>query len=97
MFASLELPNVRPVCPACGSRFRQTRAGKTLYGDQRYQCQDCKRYYSMHNRRYRYPEDVRRKAVDLREAGCSLRQIAQQLAVNHQTVSNWVKVGGAER
>jgi transposase-like protein len=82
---------VVPVCPACHSRHRQTRAGRTATGTQRYQCQDCKRHYCAENRRYRYPLELRQQAASLYQNGYSLRQIARTFAVNHQTVTNWVR------
>ena len=80
-----------PICPACRSRHRQTRAGRTASGTQRYQCQDCKRHYCAENRRYRYPLALRQQAICLYRDGRSLRQIARLFSVNHQTVINWVK------
>jgi transposase-like protein len=83
-----------PICPSCRCKHRQTKAGRTRHGDQRYQCQDCKQYYSTQNRRYRYPLPLREQAIRLYREGQSLRQIASQFAINHQTVSNWIKADG---
>jgi len=80
-----------PVCPACRSKYRQTKAGRTSHGTQRYQCQDCKRHYCAQNLRYRYSLAVREQATHLYATGISLRQIARMLSVNHQTVDNWIK------
>ena len=85
-----------PICPSCRSKHRQTKAGRTRYGDQRYQCQDCKQYYSTQNRRYRYPLILREQAIRLYREGQSLRQVASQFAINHQTVSNWIKADASE-
>ena len=82
-----------PVCPACRTSHRQTKAGKATNGNQRYQCQDCKRYYVQDNRRFRYPENVRQRALELHTMGMALRQIARELCVNHQTVANWLGAG----
>jgi transposase len=39
----------------------------------------------------KYPEQFRRDAVDLvRSSGRSLREIGQELGVNHETLRNWV-------
>jgi transposase-like protein len=80
-----------PVCPVCHSKHRQTKAGRTSSGTQRYQCQDCKRHYCAENRRYRYSPAVRQQAAHLYANGISLRQIARIFSVNHQTVDNWVR------
>ncbi len=80
-----------PICPACHSKHRQTKAGHTTSGIQRYQCQDCKRHYCTENRRYRYPLDIRQQAAGLHANGSSLREIARTFSVNHQTVVNWIR------
>lgn len=80
-----------PICPACGCRHRQTKAGRTGTGTQRYQCQNCKRHYCAENRRYRYPLELRKQAASLYANGQSLRQIARTFSVNHQTVVNWIR------
>lgn len=85
-----------PICPSCRSKYRQTKAGRTRHGDQRYQCQDCKQYYATQNRRYRYPLTLREQAIRLYREGQSLRQIASQFAINHQTVSNWIKANNLQ-
>ncbi|MET7710812.1 transposase family protein [Micromonospora sp. NPDC005413] len=39
----------------------------------------------------KYPEQFRRDAVDLvRSSGRSLREVGQELGVNHETLRNWV-------
>jgi transposase-like protein len=86
-----EIVEPAPVCPACHSKHRQTRAGRTSTGTQRYQCQDCKRHYCVENRRFRYPLAMRRQAAGLYRSGFSLRQIARKFSVNHQTVVNWIR------
>ena len=92
-----------PSCPICKGIHRQTKAGLAVNGNQRYQCQDCKRYYVQENRRYRYPAELRRKATEMYAAGMRYRQIARELCVNHQTVANWIgptertALGGAAR
>jgi transposase len=41
--------------------------------------------------RRKYPEQFRRDAVDLvRSSGRSLREVGQELGVNHETLRNWV-------
>jgi transposase-like protein len=80
----------KPVCPYCRHCYRQAKAGRAVNGNQRYQCQDCKRTYVRENRRFRYSPDLRLKAIELRSDGLTYRQIASLLDVNHQTIANWV-------
>ena len=87
----LETAGATPVCPACHCKHRQTKAGRTSTGTQRYQCQDCKRHYCAENRRFRYPLALRQQAACLYESGIPLRQIARMFSINHQTVVNWVR------
>lgn len=82
----------KPVCPDCHGFHRQTKAGMAVNGNQRYQCQDCKRFYVGENRRFRYSADVRAKAVEMHSNGLAYRHIARLLDVNHQTVSNWITI-----
>lgn len=86
-----------PVCPTCRHSHRQTKAGIAVNGNQRYQCQDCKRYYVKENRRYRYPVELRQRAVEMYREGLRCRQIARELELNHQTVINWIAEAGAKR
>ena len=91
MNSSFDKSVSKAACPSCRSSHRQTRAGRTPSGTQRYQCQDCKRHYCVENKRYRYPLAMRQQAVCLYDSGASLREIARTFAVNHQTVVNWVR------
>ncbi|MGC4851888.1 transposase [Micromonospora sp. DT4] len=44
----------------------------------------------------KYPEQFRRDAVDLvRSSGRSLREVGQELGVNHETLRNWVNAAKA--
>jgi transposase-like protein len=80
-----------PMCPDCKSSYRQTKAGLAVNENQRFQCQDCKRYYVEENRRFRYLSAMRTRAVELHHRGQPNRAIARTLSVNHQTFANWVK------
>ena len=66
-----------------------------MNGNQRYQCQDCKRFYMSENRRYRYPASLRQRAVELYCSGIRLREIARMLSVNHQTIAKWIDAPGS--
>jgi transposase-like protein len=86
-----------PTCPDCKHCHRQTKAGFATNGNQRYQCQDCGRYYVRENRRFRYPADLRAKAVEMHSGGLAYRRIADLLAVNHQTITNWIASAAIEK
>lgn len=79
-----------PHCPECQRSHRQVKAGRAVNGNQRYKCQDCKRTYVQENRRFRFPSELRAKAVEMFQAGLSYRQIGRLLDVNHQTVASWL-------
>ncbi len=78
-------------CPHCGNVGRQVKAG--LHGGrQRYKCGVCQRRYTPEAVPGRaYAEETRRKAIVLHEQGMTNRQIARQLGVSHQSVSNWLR------
>ena len=65
-------------------------------GTQRYRCQHCERYFTpkpeenWHDQQRRI--EVQWRAVKLYLDGRSLRSIAKQLGVHHQTVGRWVAV-----
>ena len=49
-------------------------------------------------RRSKYPEEVRRNAAKLAlDGGRSLREVARELGVNHETLRNWVEALRRER
>jgi len=51
----------------------------------------CHIKYTPEPKAWAYPEEVRRRAVELYVDGMSLRRIARHLGVHHRTVSLWVK------
>lgn len=77
-------------CPYCGSCVRQTKAGHTPCGSQRYHCHACQRLYSPFPKEHGYPSETRQKAIQLYLEGNGLRRIARLLRVSPQSVSNWV-------
>lgn len=79
-----------PTCPYCGSSVRQTKAGWTTCGSQRYHCHACQRLYSPFPKEQGYPKETRQRAIHLYLEGNGLRGIARLLGVNPQSVSNWV-------
>ncbi len=51
----------------------------------------CQIKYTPEPKAWAYPEEVRRKAIELYVDGMNLRRIARHLGVHHRTVSLWVK------
>ena len=84
-------------CPRCGSTHRQTKEGYNPTGKQRYQCQDCGRFYLLAPDPPGYPLEMRQQALRLYADGLSFRQAARHLKVNHQTVINWINADAAKR
>ncbi|MGE5222193.1 MAG: helix-turn-helix domain-containing protein [Omnitrophica WOR_2 bacterium] len=78
-------------CPKCHRTERQNRAGKTPSGSQRYRCMFCQIKYTPQPKAWAYPEEVRRKALQLYVDGMNLRCIARHLGIHHRTVSLWVQ------
>ncbi|MBV9956877.1 MAG: IS1 family transposase [Acidobacteria bacterium] len=77
-------------CPHCSTTERQTKAGRTRTGSQRYKCRECQRVYTPEPKPLGYPEETRREAVRLYLEGTNFRRIGRVLEVNHQSVVNWI-------
>lgn len=76
-------------CPQCQSELRQTKAGFTRSGNQRYYCTACAKTYTPHPKARGYAPEVRRQAVAMRLEGISQRKTARLLQVAVQSVGNW--------
>lgn len=50
----------------------------------------CHRKYTPQPKDRGYPDDMRRKAIELYSDGLNFRRIARLLEISHQTVANWV-------
>ena len=85
------------VCPSCGSTHRQTKEGKDAKGKQRYQCQNCSRFYILEPKPRGYEPELRHRAVQWYMEGLSFRKIARLLGVHHQTVILWIRADEAVR
>jgi len=83
-------------CPKCHRTERQHRSGKTPSGSQRYRCMYCQIKYTPNPKPWAYPEEVRRKALQMYVDGMNLRRIARHLGLHHRTVSLWVKAQAAQ-
>ena len=79
-----------PTCPHCQDSERQIKNGKSFCGTQRYLCRSCGKTFSPEPKKQGYSEEVREKAVRMYVEGNNFRRIGRLLAVNHQSVVNWV-------
>ena len=77
-------------CAYCQSAEQQIKSGFNASGSQRFRCRSCDRIYTPEPSPNGYPDEVRRQAVKLYLEGMNLRRIGRILAVNHQSVTNWV-------
>ncbi|MET0753062.1 MAG: IS1 family transposase [Pyrinomonadaceae bacterium] len=77
-------------CPNCQSSERQVKTGHNRSGTQRILCRECGKTYTFEPKPRGYSEEVREKAVRLYVEGNNFRRIGRLLAVNHQSVVNWV-------
>jgi len=81
-------------CPNCWKEGYCIKSGLNRNGTQRYRCQHCKRYFTHKIEEKRHAHEHGReviiRAVRLYLEGRSLRAIARQLGVHHQTVGRWV-------
>src|SRR5690348_2520060 len=76
------------ICPRCGDNTRQVKAGQNN-GRQQYQCALCKRRYTPGGNDRGLPNDVRRRAAELRAEGATTSQIAEFLNITPRTVRKW--------
>ncbi len=83
-------------CPNCGDSERQNKAGVTSTGSQRYRCMVCGKKYTPSPKSSGYDQAVRLEAVRLYLGGMTIRQAAETLGVNHQSVANWVRAYAAK-
>ena len=83
-------------CPKCQQTTRQNRAGRTEAGSQRYRCMHCGSKYTPEPKKQGYPDEVRKKALEMYIDGINLRRIGRHLGLHHQTVANWAKAYAAE-
>jgi transposase-like protein len=77
-------------CPKCHLTHNQIKDGFTPAGSQRYRCKACGCRYTPEAKDWGYSEEMRVLALQLHLEGHSLRAISRVLAVNHQSVANWI-------
>jgi len=82
-------------CPKCQQTTRQNKAGHTEAGSQRYRCMHCGSKYTPEPKQQGYPDEVRKKALEMYVDGINLRRIGRHFGIHHQTVANWVKAYAA--
>ena len=80
---------MRIECPACHSSQRQTKAGLTRAGSQRYFCVACAKTYTPLPKPQGHPAPVRQQAVAMRLEGITQGKVARLLQVAPQSVGNW--------
>ena len=51
--------------------------------------------YTPEPKQHRYPDEVRKQALQLYVDGMNLRRIARHLGLHHRTISLWVKASAA--
>ena len=78
-------------CPKCQQTKRQNKSGKTESGAQRYLCMHCGSKYTPEPKPRGYPDEMRKRALQLYVDGMNLRRIGRYLGIHHRTVSLWVK------
>ena len=79
-------------CRHCGSNW-MPKDGHTR-GQQVHKCGDCKRTRMADAGRTRFPEQVKRQAVQIRIEGASISAAARVVGASAASVSGWVKKGG---
>jgi transposase-like protein len=56
----------------------------------------CGSKYTPEPKKQGYPDEVRKKALEMYIDGINLRRIGRHLGLHHQTVANWAKAYAAE-
>lgn len=79
------------LCVYCQRRSAVSKAGHNRTGSQRWWCAVCQRYFTWQRKPLGYAPELRQRAVQLYLEGTSLRAMGRLLAVNHQSVANWVR------
>ena len=79
----------RPPCPKCDSK-NIAKSG-IVKDKQRYQCKECKYYFTVHKIGKSIDSYYVIKALQLYIEGVSYREIERLLGISHVSVMNWVK------
>ena len=80
-------------CRRCGSNW-MPKDGHTR-GRQVYKCGDCKRKYTADAEQPRFPEQVKRQAVQMCIEGASMSDAARVVGASVATVSRWLGKRGS--
>lgn len=86
-------------CPYCRATERQFKGGFSHKGIQLFRCGRCCRKYPRPDypsvtpgtTRKRHPDAVKRKAIELRQAGNTFRQVGHLLSISPANVVNWCR------
>ena len=80
-------------CPACQATIKQSKAGLSRSGRQRYLCYACGQIYTPTPYPIgSYSPEIRIRALQLYREGNSRRSIGRILKIRPQTISNWIGV-----
>ena len=74
-------------CPKCSSE-KKVKNG-FVKGKQRYLCKECGCNYTKSNRHH-YPEEERKKVIELHSEGLGFRAIERVTGISNVTAMNWV-------
>jgi transposase-like protein len=77
-------------CPYCRDNEHCIKCGLNRNGTQRCRCQRCRRYFTPISDKKWNTFQMKAQAVRLYLEGRSLRAIARQMRVHHQTVGRWI-------
>ena len=80
-------------CPHCGSNW-MAKYGKSN-GKQTYMCQECYHRYTPAGKQHKYPEAVKRQAIQMYCEGNGVSAISRVLNVKTGTVYSWIQKRGA--
>src|ERR687886_758188 len=80
------------ICPDCQSTNIKKNGLKR--GKQNHICSDCGRQFIDVYSERGYPQDVKKRCLDLYLEGNGFRRIERLTGVSHNTVINWVKLAG---
>jgi transposase-like protein len=82
------------VCPKCGKKEKQIRAGYTKFRTERGLCKDCNYKYTINPKQRAYPEKLRSLAIKEYMAGLSARAVGKIHGMSGNNVLYWIKKTG---
>jgi|ERR1035437_1192901 transposase-like protein len=82
-------------CPKCKSE-KRVKNGHTISGEQRWNCKNCGRNYSVEFKSNNKSDEMKTIAKSMYLEGLGFRSIGRILKVSHVSVFNWIKKFGKE-